>query len=610
MLLPAVWAFADLLLRRDLPGAALLQHAAFRALVVPLVWLTEDDGHRLRVALALWGFALASVLYGGLRTRPTRALLAATAGVVVAFEAVTVALAALMERSLALGMAAGIGVWLWRRADRAADERPSWPLVGFAAAAAAASLYYVYALFMTFGQGYPLLHALGDALRGGGSSFFGLWAVSVVALGGLAAALLAKSRGRAALIEVAPGALLAALVGAAGAPAAAVIAGPTAVLVVAALLPGLVGLRGPLRWPVLAALPCVLAGLLFGHTYSARVLSCPDADDPRVRVLASPGEVFRIAQGERGVLALSLRADRRFGRLDLRSGGPLGFSDAGPLAPTWGRAGGADLAGTPEELVYAASRGQFFGSVVPHDQGRWADGPVLPKNLIATLDGDAAGVVAATGVEGLCWINTLHWSEPEGLLYVGCEEVAGLHRWDPDGGLHDSNLASQLGDVQDLAFGEGADEGRLWTVSLWNSRRLTELDREDLSVLRQVPIGGMSYHVTYDPDIRRLFASGYYAGRVRVVETEGLTHLRSLPSGFGTREVTVARKRKLLLASGTYDGLLRVWDTASPPPLAIDEVQVGGHVKDITVDEAGDRAWLWSQCGLLELDLNALGRRP
>ena len=298
--------------------------------------------------------------------------------------------------------------------------------------------------------------------------------------------------------------------------------------------------------------------------------------------------------------------DQRFGRL-APDGRGLGYASAGPLSPPWGGAAGGYLAGTPEELVWAPSRDAFFGSLVPHEQARWADGPVLPKNLIATLDADASAVVGATGVEGLCWINTLHWSDEEGLLYIGCEETAGLHRWDPDEGLHDSELDPQIGDVQDLAFGSGADDGRLWSVSLWNSHRLTELSRLDLSVQRQVAIGGMSYHVTYDPDVRRLFASGYYAGRVRVVETEGLTHVRSLPAGFGTREVAVARNQKLLLASGTYDGELRVWTTASPPPMLIDRLQVGGHVKDIAIDEEADRAFLWSQCGLLELRLDRLG---
>ena len=33
---------------------------------------------------------------------------------------------------------------------------------------------------------------------------------------------------------------------------------------------------------------------------------------------------------------------------------------------------------------------------------------------------------------------------------------------------------------------------------------------------------------------------------------------------------------------------------------------MGGHVKDITVDETAGKAWTWSQCGLLEIDLDAL----
>ncbi len=600
--LPALWAFADLMLHRDLPGAAALQHLAFRLLVRPLEWLTEGSGHRLRVALGLWGFVVLSAALGEEGARPKRIVFGVTAAIALSAEAVTVALAALMERGLAVGIVLGAATWLVLRRGTWGDvERASNGIVAFAAAAAAASLYYVYALFMTYGQGYPLLERLGDALRAGGTSFFAAWAVGVGGLGAVAAVLVARDRGLSVGVrEVVPGAVVAALVGAAASPGAAIVVGPAAVLLVAALGSGLAGVRGPLRFPILGAIPCVVAGLLFGHTYSARILACPSADDDRVTLLSAPGEIFRIAQGDGGLLALSLRADRRLGRMV--PPGPIEWAAAGAMAPPFD-ADGAELFGTPEELVYAPSRDVFFGSVVPHDAQAFASGPVVPNNVIVTLAGDGSRVLHAVGIEGLCWINTLHWNDAEERLYIGCEDRPGLYRWDPDTGTSDAITETRLGDVQDLAFGDGT----LFTISLWFSRYLTELSARDLSIVRQVPLGGTHYHLVHDPSKALLFASSYYGGRVRLIDSTTLERRGSASAGFGTREVAVDSTRSLLLASSTYGGRIDVWSTESPPSLfRIEPIPVGGHVKDITVDETAGKAWTWSQCGLLEIDLDAL----
>jgi hypothetical protein len=597
---PALWAFADLMLHHDLPGAAALQHLAFRGLVRPLEWLTENPGHRMRVAVGLWAFVMLSALLGDEGAAPKKWALGATGAAALGGEVVTVALAALMERGLAVGIVLGVLVWAYqRRGSWRAAHRPSWLILGFAGATGLGSMYYVYVLFMTYGQGYPLLQRLGDALRAEGTSFFAAWAV-VVSLSGVAAAVLVvRDRGvGTAAREVLPGAAVAAAVGASSSLSAAVVVGPAAVVLVAALGPGLAGVRGPLRWPVLGAIPCVVAGLLFGHTYSARILACPDPDDVRVRVLATPGEIFRIAQGADGVLSLSMRADRRFGRLDAT--GQFDYAAAGPLAD----GGGSNVAGTPEELVYAPSRDVFFASVAPHQPEAFASGPVVPKNLLVTISGDGSRVLDAFGIEGLCWINTLHWNDPEDLLYIGCEDRPGLYRWNPDEGMKDSITDPRLGDVQDLAFGDG---GSIFTISLWFSRYLTELSAKDLSIVRRTPIGGTHYHLAYDAPKGLLFASSYYGGRVRIIDAATLERRGTLSGGFGTREVAVDSTRSLLLASGTYDGLIHVWGTESLPlAFALEPIRVGGHIKDITIDEATGKAWTWSQCGLLEIDLEAL----
>ena len=106
---------------------------------------------------------------------------------------------------------------------------------------------------------------------------------------------------------------------------------------------------------------------------------------------------------------------------------------------------------------------------------------------------------------------------------------------------------------------EKENSTRAFSISLWRSRFLTELDRGSLEIKRQVAIGGTHYHLAYDPKTQLLFASSYYGGRVRVVDARSMETRASLPGDFGTREVVVHPAARLLLASSTYSGELRLW---------------------------------------------------
>ena len=618
----AAWAAADLLLRRDLPGAALLQHLAFRALVAPLTWLTEGEGLRLRVAATAW-VLLAGWAAVGRRFAPARrAVVWGSVVLLLCFQAVALGLAVLMERGLALAFAAGGAAWVLAgrfaggtAAPLEPDGRPPpRPLLAMGLLAALASLYYVYALFMTYGGGYGPLQWLGDRMRSGGGSGTPFLLGTALLLGGSALALLLRRDGKERVLRrLLPAVGLATALGSASAPRAAFPLSLAAVALVALAWPELGRLRGALRWPVRMALPCLLAGLLFGHSYAARALRCPPADDPRVRVLSRPGELFRITPGAGGLLALSMRQARRLGSFDPASGAPIPVAAAGrAAAPGQTPAAAEILWGSPEELVYAPSLDRFFATMTPDEPAAFAAdaASTVPKNLLLTLDGRALQVLEITAIPDLCWINTLHWVDSEGLLYIGCEERPGLFRWDPRArAMRDGVEPRRLGDVQDIAFGEGELSDRLWTISLWFGRHLTELSRADLSIRRQLPLGGTQYHLAYEPGSALLFASSYYGGRVLVVDARGWRRIRSLPAGFGTRALAVDSRRMLLLASGSYDGLLRAWAFESPPDFRrLPPVRVGGHVKDIALDSERGRAWTWSQCGLLELDLDAIAR--
>ena len=389
---------------------------------------------------------------------------------------------------------------------------------------------------------------------------------------------------------------------------------PVALVFVAVATPHVLAMHAPLKLPAQLALACLLAVLVLGFTYSSRVLRCPPPDDARMKKLADSGEVFRLALNNSGDLLLSLREERGFSRFVPDAGSSsLLPAQAGPVGGLSGP-GDALLIGTPEELVYASGLDSFFATIVPDDPTPWqsADERGLGeseavRNLVVRLDGGGTRVEDVFSVPGLCWINTLHWSEEDQLLYLGCEDVPGLHRYDPAGvGLVDSQPASALGDVQDLAFGEGGQAGRLYSISLWRSTLLSELNREYLKVLRQVDIGGMHYHLAYSPELGTLYASSYYGGRIHIVDATTMERTGSLPADFGAREVVVHRGAELLLASSTYSGKLRVWSLRTPEPVEVATLQIGGHIKDVLVDPNKPRAWTWSQCGVYEVNLAGL----
>ena len=594
---PVLWILLDLWLRVDLPGAPWLEHLAFRALVGPLEWLTEGSGERLGVAAVVWGALLAPALV----FRWGRVLDVTGAGLA-AMQILVGVLALLMEPALLPGLVVALVVG-WRGLGRARLDRRAGVVLGLLAGGIAAG--YVYSVFMTWGQGYPLLQAAGRALRSGTVSFVSLYSAGCGALA-LAVALGLRRRLDLRRLGVALGlgfgvalALRAVLgVGGAWLPGLFVLA---AGLAVAALGRGtlVVGGRSPRWWPVRGAVPTLLALGLIGHAYAARVLACPQVGAPHLRLVGTSSEVFRIKfAGD--FAAMSMREDARFARLDLDGGDRVSWVEPGPLRaplPPNLPAQGA-LWGTPEELVLGD--GAWFGTVVPGEPGRFlpADAPwgSAARNVVVRLDGEARELRSAVAVPDLCWINTLGWGGADGLLYAGCEDVPGLHRL-REGAVVDGTSEARLGDVQDIAFGPE----RLWTVSLWFQPRLTELRRRDLSIARQLTIGGSHYHLALDAPRRRIWTTAWYGGRVRVVDIDAWKQVRTLRTGLGARPVEVVSD--LVLVASAYDGRLRLFDAELMEELG--SMAVGGHVKDIAADPERGLAWFGSQCGLYELDWRA-----
>ena len=626
------YVFADLYLRVDLPGAAAMAHLAFRALVGPLEWLTEGEGSRLTVALGVLALAGAAGLALPAKLGWIwRALAVAAAGAML----MVVTIAALMERALAGGLALALLFLLLTGVPGRAALTCSSPIFRRLAASLLATLgagacYWVYALFMTYGDGYPLLEWLGALHRDRGVDLLTLYAGAVAVLLVLCLADLVWPRNdrptrvpyliMAGTVGTAASLLLEWLLDLGGPAWTPLLVVPTGMLLAQALRGGDVShahRTGWIRRPLQTLLPLfVLALLLIGHTYAARVFRCPTpADTPHLTRIASLSEVFRVTLfGQRQRLALSARSARRLAWVPVRPGPPgVSYAAAGPARAPHTQPGSPELNGVPEDFVHAPELDRFYVSLTAHagdkamametatsqiDLGRTGE----INNLLLTVAGDASRVTEVVGIPGMCWLNCVRWSAAERLLYLGCEDRPGLFRYDPTRKLVlDGVIHPDLGDVQDIAFDPGS--GRLFTVSLWKTPYLTEVDQRTLMSRRRVAIGGSHYDVAYDPGSEQVFASAWYGSRVRVVDAKSMKVVGHIPTGLGARALKVAVAQGLLLASSIYDGKLRICDAASGQVRA--SLQVGGHVKDIAVDEQRGVAYFWSQCGLYRLDLAA-----
>ena len=178
-----------------------------------------------------------------------------------------------------------------------------------------------------------------------------------------------------------------------------------------------------------------------------------------------------------------------------------------------------------------------------------------------------------------------------------------VQRYDPvDDRFEDEGEDPAIGDVAAMVLDEAG--GRLFTTSFWNAQVVAEIDPETMEVRQTRQVGGANVDIAFDPASQRLFVTGYYDSRVRVLGAEGLVEHSPIRTGFGTRAVAVDSARDLVLASSVYDGMLRVCEASTGKP--VEAIPVGGHVKDIAIDSERGLAWLWSQCGLFRLDLNKL----
>ena len=325
------WVFMDLYLRIDLPGAALLAHLAFRGVVAPLEWLTEGVGARLDVFLGV--LALGGIV-GLAAPRPMRWYWRLMSTVGASAMLIITAIGALMERSLAGGLVLALASAALFRVNKRPPREPAsrrgrWAAGVLAATVGGGTCYWVYALFMTYGDGYPLLELLGAMQRKGGMDLLSLYAIILGCVISMAGAAVAWPPGRRfyrlARLSLVAGAGVASSLGLDRAftldsplwtPALVIPAG----VLLADLMrranleaPAITGLPG--RACLAMSTPVMLAVLLVGHTYAARVFRCPpESSAPYLTRIASLSEVFRVTLfAGRSRLALSARSMRRLG---------------------------------------------------------------------------------------------------------------------------------------------------------------------------------------------------------------------------------------------------------------------------------------------------------
>ncbi|GEM_PF-1201425 len=631
---PFLWVLADLYLRVNLPGAASLQHVAFRAAAWLPQWLPGGEFRTRNLAIGS-GVVLVLAAAVGRRGLPVwRGVAILAAG----GEVLAAVVALLMERALGGGIVVGAIVATGMLRGVVVDDDVVPGGRGRAVVGAAVgllvgvpALLYLHGLFAADSDGYLTLDWLRRLARTRGGLETAV--LVVAALGGAsAAALVARSRPARRPLGIA---VLVSIVAAGGATLvldpttpilSVLVVAPAGTAVVLARPRGLLRPFAPgdvLGLPV-RLLPLVpVAALLVAHTYAARVFACPDDEalPAGVERLADAGEVFQIAAGEGGrVLAMTHRSERRIGRLEvLPTVGTLGAVSPADIIPAPGQEGmhptaeapldsflpGATYA-RPEELLYAPEAGRFFGTVLSADP-KFYEKTISPlndvNNMIVAFDGDARRATATWWESRQCWIGTLFWDAPRRRLLLGCEYDPALLQLDPATGEFAPGVEdAALGDVAGIAVDTREGGDALWVVSMWNSARLTELDAS-LQPRRSTTVGSGRYALAFDAETARLFTTAYYRSRVRILDADSLDTVGSIPTGLGARALAIDGPRDRVLVSSVYDGLVRVCDRGGR---LLHRLPVGGHVKDITLDPDSGMAYFVSQCGLFRVDLDAL----
>jgi hypothetical protein len=632
---PVLWVLADLYFRVNLPGAAALQHLAFRAAARLPQWLPGGEFRARNLAIGVVVALLAAAAAGrrGLPVWRAVALLIAVA------ELLGGVVALLMERAVGGGIVVGVVAALIVRRGSPPEAPPEAPSRAHAAGVAAVglvvgvpALLYLHGLFAADSDGYLTLDWLRFLARTrGGLGGFVLGAGGVV---GLAAAALVARRPEARR-ALATGGIVGIVVGCLAVP---LLDPTTPFLSILVLTPAGVALAlasprlgtggGLLSLPVRLAPLAPIVGLLVAHTYAVRVFGCPELGDlpDGVERISDVGEVFQIAVGAGGgVLAMTHRSERRIGRLEVRpTVGELGVVAPGDVIPAPGQEGmhpveerpldsflpGATYA-RPEELLYAPEAGRFFGTLLSADP-KFYEKTISPlndvNNMIVAFDGRAEAAEEAWWESRQCWIGTLFWDAPRRRLLLGCEYEAALLQLDPATGVFAPGIEDPaLGDVAGIAVDTRAGRDSLWVVSMWNSARLTELGADDLAPRRSVLVGSGRYALAFDAPTGRLFTTAYYRSRVRILDADTLSTVGTIRTGLGARALAVDSARGLVLASSVYDGIVRICGTSDGK--LIHRLKVGGHVKDITIDSENGLAYFSSQCGMFRVDLERIEGR-
>ncbi len=613
------WVVLDLYLPITLPGAPQLEHLAFLA-AGGLTRLLEEEAATdvlvldvvLGAVVVLGAGGLAAWRFGGRRLWQL-----GSAGPALGQLGVLV-VASLMERAGAAGILVACLVALRGRDSPPREGPPAGRRDAlFGLAVAAVPGIYLFAAFTASSDGYGLLELLGAA---SGPLLPVAWAVAAL----LAAAASVKLIAPPGSLPSTPTLARACAAGVATTFVARLLWDPglpwVSVVLIAPLGAAVVlGLRArlgpsgfdPLRMPRALLPATAAAALLFAHTYAARVFSCPTDLPDGVERIADGDDVFEVVLGRDGeTLVLSSRSGRRFLALtvqpevgEVRATAP----DAIPSPPPDGLPPGTTY-GYAEEIEYLPDQDAFLGTVVAvsHDFFLQDNSPAHDvNNALVTISADGARAEHLHGRSRLCWIGNMAWDPVRSRVLLGCEYDSRIWTYDPTTNEVAYGFESpELADVAAFAVDPRPERGFVYTVPMWTGDRITKLAGDSLEIQAQRRVGDAHYALELDPATDRLFASSYYRSVVNVVDADDLRTVDSIPTGLGARAVAVASDRGLVLVSSVYDGLIRICRTDDGG--VVRRLRVGGHVKDIAIDQRRGLAYFANTCGIFRADLNVL----
>jgi hypothetical protein len=221
--------------------------------------------------------------------------------------------------------------------------------------------------------------------------------------------------------------------------------------------------------------------------------------------------------------------------------------------------------------------------------------------VLLLLDAATGDVVQVHEDDDHCLVSSWAWDEPRGRSIAGCEWIAEVMVFGPEGGALQSRMQFEgAGEMEELLV--DPKDGTWLAVSLWTSPYLHRLDPSTGEIVDRAYVGSFNWGLTLDEGAREIHLARFHARQILVLDADTLEAKRTLSVGYGIRPIVLDPAHGRVLTASTYDGYLYAADIAGVRPT--ERLRLGGLVRDIDLSPDGSTLYAGGACGVMAIDLD------